>query len=143
MRIRDNKAGDGVSPILPLALFVFFILGMLLLSVCAGAQEMKPVMQVARLTIDASRLEEYKAALQEEIETSMRIEPGVLSLNAVAEKDNPAHIIIFEQYADEAAYKAHLQSSHFIKYKKGTKDMVKSLELIKTESLFPELKKEN
>jgi quinol monooxygenase YgiN len=35
----------------------------------------------------------------------------------VSEKDNPAHIRIFEIYRGADAYKAHLESAHFKKYK--------------------------
>jgi quinol monooxygenase YgiN len=48
----------------------------------------------------------------------------------VSEKDNPSHITVFEIYANEDAYKAHLETPHFKKYKSITKEIVKSLELI-------------
>jgi hypothetical protein len=35
------------------------------------------VVRLAELTIDPTQLEAYKAALKEEIETSIRVEPGV------------------------------------------------------------------
>jgi quinol monooxygenase YgiN len=82
------------------------------------------VVRLAELEIDPVQLETYKAALREEIDTSIRIEPGVLTLYAVALKDNPAHIRILETYADVAAYKAHLETPHFTKYKALTQDMV-------------------
>jgi quinol monooxygenase YgiN len=104
------------------------------------AQENKQKVRLAKLVIDTSQLESYTAALKEEIETSVYLEPGVLTLYAVAEKDHPTHITILEIYADEDAYKAHLQTPHFIKYKTGTKDMVKSLELVETVPLLPGLK---
>ena len=98
------------------------------------------MVRLAKLVIDSTQLENYKAALKEEIETSVRIEPGVKTLYAVTEKDNPTHITILEIYADTAAYKAHLQTPHFMKYKTGTKDMVKSLELVETVPLVPGMK---
>ncbi len=98
----------------------------------ASAQQKSPIVRLAKLQIDSSRLDNYKAALKEEIETSVRVEPGVLTLYAVSEKNNPTHITILETYADENAYKAHLDTPHFKKYKSTTKEMVKSLELIET-----------
>lgn len=89
-------------------------------------------MRLAELEIDPAQLESYKAALKEEIEASIRLEAGVLTLYAVAEKENPSHIRIFEMYADQEAYKAHLETPHFKKYKTTTKDMVKSLKLVET-----------
>jgi quinol monooxygenase YgiN len=96
------------------------------------AQQQKPLVRVAKLQIDSNQLENYKAALKEEIETSVRVEPGVLTLYAVSEKDRPTHITIFEIYANQDAYKAHLETAHFKKYKSRTKEMVKSLELVES-----------
>jgi 4-carboxymuconolactone decarboxylase len=70
----------------------------------------------------------------------MRVEPGVLTLYAVSEKDHPTHFTILEIYKNKDAYEAHLKTPHFIKYKTATKDMVKSLELIETVPLIPDLK---
>jgi len=103
----------------------------------AFAEEMQGrVVRVAKLRIDAALLENYKAALKEEIETSVRVEPGVLALYAVSEKDNPTHITVFEIYADTNAYTAHLETAHFKKYKTTTQEMVKSLELVETVPIF-------
>ncbi|MGI9544334.1 MAG: putative quinol monooxygenase [Cyclobacteriaceae bacterium] len=107
---------------------------------CAPAEEERPIVQMAKLQIDADQLEDYKAALKEEIAASVRKEPGVLTLYAVAEKDNPAHITVFEIYANVEAYQSHLESPHFKKYKSTTKEMVQSLELIETVPIALEAK---
>jgi len=104
------------------------------------AQENKQIVRLAKLEIDSSRLQDYKAALKEEIETSVRLEPGVLTLYAVQEKNNPSRMTILEIYADTDAHKIHLQTPHFKKHKTTTKDMVKSLELVETIPLIPEMK---
>lgn len=96
--------------------------------------------RLSLITIDPERLDEYNAFLKEEIETSMRVEPGVLVLYAVSEKANPNKVTILEIYADEEAYQKHIKTPHFIKYKEGTLDMVQSLELIDATPLIPELK---
>ena len=98
------------------------------------------MVRLAKLVVDSTQLENYKAALKEEVETSVRLEPGVLTLYAVSEKDKPTHITILEIYADTVAYKAHLQTPHFINYKTGTKNMIKSLELVGTIPLVPGMK---
>jgi quinol monooxygenase YgiN len=89
-------------------------------------------MRLAEIDIDPTQLESYKAALKEEIDASIRAEPGVLALCAVAEKDNPTKIRIFEIYANQEAYEAHLETAHFKKYKATTEKMVKSLKLVLT-----------
>jgi quinol monooxygenase YgiN len=90
--------------------------------------------------IDVAHLESYKSALKEEVTASVRLEPGVLTLYAVFEKDRPTHVTILEIYADRAAYEQHIKSSHFLKYKTGTEQMVKSLDLIDAIPLVPEMK---
>lgn len=96
--------------------------------------------RLSKITVDPARLDEYNAYLREEIEASMRLEPGVLALYAVAEKERPNEVTILEIYADEAAYQSHIKTPHFQKYKQGTLDMVQALELIDTTPLIPGLK---
>jgi quinol monooxygenase YgiN len=94
------------------------------------------VTRIARLEIDPAQLDEYLIFLTEEIEASIRLEPGVLMLHATARKDEPYHIELLEQYASLAAYQAHIASPHFLKYKLGTADMVRKLELIEVEPIL-------
>ena len=91
-----------------------------------------PYVRVAEIGIDPARLEAYRAALQKEIDASIRLEPGVLALHAVSDKDDPARIIVFEIYADEAAYRTHLETPHFLTYKTAVEAMVVSLKLTDT-----------
>lgn len=88
------------------------------------------IVRIAELEIDPAQLEAYRAMLAEEIEASVEKEPGVLMLHAVAERERPEHIRILEVYANRAAYEAHIQTPHFLKYKQGTADMVKALKLV-------------
>ena len=96
----------------------------------------QPMVRIAELEIDPAQLPAYRDALKEEIADSIRIEPGVLTLYAVAVKDQPNQIRIFETYKDHAAYESHLQTPHFKKYKMGTQGMVKSLKLIETDPIL-------
>ena len=104
------------------------------------AQNKDQVVRIAKLQIDAAQLENYKAALKEHAETAMRVEPGVITLYAVADKNSPTRITVFEIYANAEAYQAHLQTAHFKKYKSTTKDMVKSLELVDIDPIALESK---
>lgn len=88
------------------------------------------VIRIADLEVNPAQLDAYTAAVKEEMEASVRIEPGVLAIYAVAEKDNPAKLRFFEMYADQAAYRAHIASPHFRKYFDTTKDMITSRKLI-------------
>jgi quinol monooxygenase YgiN len=91
-----------------------------------------PVVRMAELEIEPTQLDAFKVALKEEMETSVRLEPGVLAIYAVAEKENPSKLRFFEMYTDEAAFKAHIDSPHFKKFRATTQDAVLSRKLIET-----------
>lgn len=96
-----------------------------------GGREI-PVIRIAELTIDTAHLDAYRSLLAEEIEASVRLEPGVLFLFAVSIKDSPDKVRVVEGYASQAAYEEHLRTSHFLKYKSETADMVLALQLVET-----------
>lgn len=106
----------------------------------ATAQEKGQMVRLAILVIDSAYLESYKIFLKEGIETALRVEPSVITIYALSEKENPTHFTILETYASTEAYQSHIQTPHFLKYKNGTLHMVKSLELIEAEPLLPALK---
>ncbi|HQZ12601.1 MAG TPA: putative quinol monooxygenase [Devosia sp.] len=89
-----------------------------------------PVIRIAELEIDPVHLDRYKALLAEEIEASVVAEPGVLFLHAASLTGSANLIRILEGYADQAAYEAHLQAPHFLKYKMKTASMILSLRLL-------------
>jgi hypothetical protein len=66
------------------------------LSGAAHAQEVNPFARLAELEIDPVHLESFKSAIDEGIKTYVRIEPGVLALYAVSEKDNPYRVIVLK-----------------------------------------------
>ena len=113
---------------------------LMIFSNTSAQEEHKQMVRLANLVIDEAHLESYNKFLKEEIETSIRVEPGVLTLYAVAEQDNPTHITILEIYASKEAYQSHIQTPHFLKYKNGTQHMVKSLNLTETTPLIPNMK---
>lgn len=94
------------------------------------AQQKNQMVRLAKIQVDPSQLEQYNAALKKQMTTAVLKEPGVLTYYAVADKSDPTHITILEIYADTTAYKAHIETPHFKKYKETVQHMVKSLELI-------------
>ena len=89
----------------------------------------KQMVRLAKIKVDPSQLEKYEKALQKQMATAIRTEPGVITYYAVADKVNPSNITILEIYADTAAYQSHIETAHFKKYKETVKDMVVSLQL--------------
>ena len=95
------------------------------------------IVRLSKIEVWPQYLDEYMKFATEVGEISLRTEPGVLTMYAVAEKENPCKITILETYASREAYDKHIASAHFQKYKQGTLHMVKSLELIDQTPLNP------
>ncbi|KMQ79952.1 Flavoredoxin [Candidatus Burkholderia pumila] len=95
----------------------------LMCSVGAGAlyaqEPDKTIVRIAELVIDPTRLDAYKAAVKEGMEDAIRLEPGVLAIYLVAQKDKPNSLRFFEIYASEEAYQAHINSLHTSKVHGG------------------------
>ena len=121
--------------------YLSIVMAVVMISGNAFAQNNSHYMRIAKIVVDSTKLESYKSALKEGIESAVRIEPGVLSLYAVYDKKNPTHVTVFEIYADEKAYQSHIQTAHFKKYKNAAQDMVKSLELVDVAPIALEAKK--
>ena len=87
------------------------------------------IVRLSKIEVHPQYLDEYMKFATEVGEVSLRTEPGVLTMYAVSDKENPCLITILETYASQEAYKQHIASAHFQKYKQGTLHMVKSLQL--------------
>lgn len=109
-------------------LFTFFSLGIM-------AQNKDQMVRIAEVEIMPDYLEQYKAILKEEAEASIRLEPGVIAIFPMFQKDHPNQIKILEIYANNEAYQSHLKTPHFLLYKTSTLKMVKSLKLNDLEAL--------
>lgn len=111
----------------------FLVSIFILASLTIKAQNNNTMYRIAKIKVDTKQLGQYKAALQEQMNAAIQLEPGVLSYTAVADKKDASSITIFEVYANLEAYQSHILTPHFKKYKETVKDMVLSLELIDTE----------
>ena len=114
---------------------LFFAVTLLLITYGAMAQDVK-VTRIARLTIDSLKIDEYRALLKEQMETAVKVEPGVISYTVYADKAAAYKLTIVEVYASNNAYLAHREAAHFKKYKAATGNMVKSLELEEVTPVF-------
>lgn len=88
------------------------------------------VARLWELEIDPTRLADFKAIGVENLEASVRLEPGVLMMHAVQLADAPTRVRVLEVYANQGAYSTHIQSSHFNRYKIASAPMVKSQKLV-------------
>lgn len=104
----------------------------------ADTYQGKMMVRIAELEIETDYLDEYLEILKEESEASLRLEPGVICIYPMFQKENPTQIRLLEIYANKEAYESHLKTPHFEKYKTTTAEMVKDLKLIDMEAIDPE-----
>ena len=104
----------------------------------ADADQGKMMVRIAELEIQTDYLDEYLEILKEESEASLRLEPGVICIYPMFQKENPTQIRLLEIYANKEAYESHLKTPHFQKYKTTTAEMVKDLKLIDMKAIDPE-----
>ena len=116
------------------------IISVIFFSIDASAQQNNLKVRIAKIEIDSAQLTEYRQALAEHAKIAVKVEPGVLALNAVYDKEHPTMVTVFEIYASEDAYQVHIKTPHFLKYKNGTLKMVKSLQLIDVQPIALEYK---
>ncbi|MDE6408906.1 MAG: antibiotic biosynthesis monooxygenase [Muribaculaceae bacterium] len=96
------------------------------------------IVRLSKIQVKPAYLDEYMKYAVEVGTVSLETEPGVLTMYAVADKENPWSITILETYASQGAYKSHIASEHFRKYKQGTLHMVDSLLLDDVTPLNPD-----
>ncbi|MFH7017265.1 putative quinol monooxygenase [Flavobacterium sp. FlaQc-47] len=103
-----------------------------------SAQKKDMMVRLSEIEIYPEYLSQYNAILKEESAASVKLEPGVLAIFPMYQKNDSTQVRILEIYNDNNAYQLHLKTSHFQKYKTTTIKMVKSLKLIDMNAIDPE-----
>ena len=96
------------------------------------------IVRLSKVEVYPEYIDEYTLFAKEVGATSLLTEPGVLTMYAVSDKENPCRITILETYSSREAYKKHIASEHFQKYKQGTLHMAKHLVLDDVVPLNPD-----
>jgi quinol monooxygenase YgiN len=124
---------------------IFTLAILVMMMACSTSKTMKTtsdtnsmMIRIAEIEILPEYLDEYLKILKEESSASVKLEPGVISLYPMYQKENPTQIRLLEIYASKEAYESHIASEHFKYYKTTTLKMVKSLKLVELESIAPE-----
>src|SRR3712207_1644799 len=87
------------------------------------------MVRLAEIEVYPQYLDSYLEAAKDIAATSMREEVGVICLFPCQMKVDRTRFRILEIYASPEAYQHHIHTEHFLKYKKVTQKMVKSLKL--------------
>ena len=98
----------------------FIMICTLLSGYGVSAQMNNMMIRISEIEIDSTYLEAYKAILKEESQASVKLEPGVIAIYPMYQKENPTQVRILEIYASREAYESHLKTPHFQIYKTTT-----------------------
>lgn len=120
-------------------LFILFFMGGTLVS----AQELNTnnsgmIVRISEIEVYPEYLDEYLIYAKEVAENSVKNEKDVVSIYPMAIIKDNTQIRILEIYRNQEAYKKHIETPHFKKYKEGTLHMVKTLNLVDTYQIAPD-----
>ena len=132
---RGTEMGSGLAKRMEPLLFLLMAIVVLLGEGTAVAQGQGMLVRMSEIEVETRDLNEYVAILKAEAEASVRLEPGVVAIFPMYQKDKPTAVRIVEIYASREAYESHLQTPHFQHYKTTTLNMVKSLKLVDMEPI--------
>ena len=68
---------------------------------------------IVQLQIDPTGRDEFLDAIRTNAEASVRDEPGCLRFDVCSVRDDPTRFVLYELYADAAAFADHKAAPHF------------------------------
>lgn len=92
----------------------------------------RPIIRIYELTVLSEYLAEFHELGANNIRQSVENEDGVLAMYVLADDKNANKIYVFEAYANQSAYEAHINSAHFKEWQSKTKHMMSDKKMIET-----------
>jgi len=77
---------------------------------------------IAPIHVKAGYKDQFIKELIEDARGSVNDEPGCLRFDVIQVANDPNGIWLYEVYRDEAAFQAHTQAPHFIKFRDASVD---------------------
>ena len=81
-------------------------------------------MIIAPIQIKPGSKEAFLEAIIGDAKGSVNNEPGCRRFDVIQDAGDDNRIWLYEIYDDEAAFKAHLETPHFIKFRDATADII-------------------
>jgi|TARA_B100000809_G_scaffold158069_1_gene155365 autoinducer 2-degrading protein len=90
------------------------------------------------VNVHPEHVDAFIAAGPGDAEGSVRDEPGCFRFDIMQDQEIPHRFYLYEVYADEAAFQAHLETPHFLEWKSTVEEMFAGeLEITAMRTLFP------
>jgi (4S)-4-hydroxy-5-phosphonooxypentane-2,3-dione isomerase len=77
---------------------------------------------IAPIQIKAGYKDQFVEAVVEDARSSVANEPGCLRFDVIQDANDANRIWLYEVYKDEAAFQAHLQAPHLLKFRDTAAD---------------------
>ena len=74
---------------------------------------------VVRIVCPPEHRDRFLGAIGEQAAASLEREPGCLRFDVCEVEDDPTGFVLYEVYADSAAYEAHGQTEHFARWSRA------------------------
>jgi (4S)-4-hydroxy-5-phosphonooxypentane-2,3-dione isomerase len=91
---------------------------------------MKGYVITVEFDIEPAQFAAFMRLMMENAGASLRDEAGCRHFDVCRPRDVPNRVFLYEIYDDEAAFQAHLQSTHFKSFAAATKDMISARKII-------------
>ena len=72
---------------------------------------------IVTIQIQPEHREEFLASMLDDARGSVNDEPGCLRFDVLQDPNDPNKLYLYEVYRDRAAFDAHLQAPHFIRWR--------------------------
>ena len=77
---------------------------------------------VVSIEVPAVSRDRFLAAIRAQAAASLAEEPGCLRFDVCAVEGDPGRFVLYEVYADEAAFAAHGETPHFARWRQAAED---------------------
>ena len=94
------------------------------------------VVNLVTFTVPAEGMERFLAISKTNSEASLK-EPGITGFDVLVARDTPNTMLLVESYRDEAAYKAHRVTRHFLAFVQGAKEIGATRTAVVANRYFP------
>jgi quinol monooxygenase YgiN len=81
------------------------------------------VINVVTFTVPAAGMARFLALCKANSWASLKKEPGVIGFDVMRPEGAPNTVVLIERYRDEAAYKSHRVTPHFLAFVKGAQEV--------------------
>jgi quinol monooxygenase YgiN len=94
------------------------------------------IVNLVTFAVPAAGMERFLAISKTNSEASLK-EPGITGFEVLVARDTPNTVLLVETYRDEAAYKAHRITPHFLAFVQGVKEIGATRTAVVANRYFP------